>query len=224
MRDDIFDLGHACAQEFLDIGKILDPRGDEEALPAAVMLAEQRFADHHGIPGRDIGPHREAVDRRRLDHAEFTQPRHRHLQRARDRRRGEGQDMDVGLELLQPFLVDDAEALLLVDDDKAEILELDRFRDDGVRADDDIDRPGGQAVARLLRFACRNEPREAADIDREAFEALDKIRVMLAREQRRRDDHRNLHPRHRGDEGGAQRDLGLAETDVAAHEPVHRTP
>ncbi len=29
---------------------------------------------------------------------------------------------------------------------------------------------------------------------------------------------------HRRDESGAQRDLGLAEADVAAHQPVHRPP
>ncbi len=29
-------------------------------------------------------------------------------------------------------------------------------------------------------------------------------------------------PGHRRDEGGAQRDLGLAEADIAAHQPVHR--
>ena len=29
-------------------------------------------------------------------------------------------------------------------------------------------------------------------------------------------------PLMRGDEGGAQRHLGLAEADVAAHQPVHR--
>jgi hypothetical protein len=28
--------------------------------------------------------------------------------------------------------------------------------------------------------------------------------------------------RHRRDEGGAQRDLGLAEADIAADQPVHR--
>src|SRR3546814_4024827 len=39
VRDDIFDLGHASAEKFLDIGQIFYPRRDEEALPAAIMLA-----------------------------------------------------------------------------------------------------------------------------------------------------------------------------------------
>src|SRR3546814_21119376 len=67
-----------------------------------------------------------------------------------------------------------------------------------------------------------NGARQAADVDGEAFEAFDEIGEMLAREQRGRTYKRDLNPRHRGDEGGAERDLGLAEPDVAADEPVHR--
>lgn len=44
---------------------------------------------------------------------------------------------------------------------------------------------------------------------------------MLAGEQGGRADHRHLHPRHRRDEGGAQRHLGLAEADIADDQPVH---
>ena len=40
--------------------------------------------------------------------------------------------------------------------------------------------------------------------------------VVLARQQRRRGDHRDLHALHRRHEGGADRHLGLAEADVAA--------
>ena len=47
---------------------------------------------------------------------------------------------------------------------------------------------------------------------------------MLAREQRRRHHHRHLLAGERGDEGGAERDLGLAEADIAANQPVHRPP
>ena len=45
---------------------------------------------------------------------------------------------------------------------------------------------------------------------------------MLARQQRRRHHDRDLQAGQRGDEGRAQRHLGLAEADVAAHQPVHR--
>src|SRR3546814_1269655 len=76
------------AQEFLDVGQVLDAWGDEEALPAAIMLAQQGFADDDRVPRRHVSAHREPVDRRGLDHAELAQARHRHLERARDREIG----------------------------------------------------------------------------------------------------------------------------------------
>ena len=50
----------------------------------------------------------------------------------------------------------------------------------------------------------------------------DEIGVVLAREQRRRHDDRGLLAVDRRREGRAQRDLGLAEADVAADQPIHR--
>src|SRR5258705_5232479 len=44
----------------------------------------------------------------------------------------------------------------------------------------------------------------------------------LLREHRRRHQHGDLSARHHDREGGAHRDLGLAEADVAADETVHR--
>jgi hypothetical protein len=46
--------------------------------------------------------------------------------------------------------------------------------------------------------------------------------VVLACEQGGGADERDLHPGHRRGEGRAQRDLGLAEADIAADQPVHR--
>ena len=61
-----------------------------------------------------------------------------------------------------------------------------------------------------------------ADLDRQAGEAFGERAEMLARQQRRRHHHGDLRAGHRGDEGGAQRHLGLAEADIAADQPVHR--
>ena len=52
-------------------------------------------------------------------------PGHRQVQRPRDRRRRQRQHVDLAAELLEPLLGGDPEALLLVDDDQAEVLELD---------------------------------------------------------------------------------------------------
>ena len=67
--------------------------------------------------------------------------------------------MHFGAQLLQPLLVRDAEMLLLVDDDQAEILELDGLAEQRMRADDDVDRAVGDA---LLALRQARSPRRAA--------------------------------------------------------------
>ena len=116
----------------------------------------------------------------------------------------------------------DAEPLFLVDDDKAEALEVDVLGKQRVGADDHVDRAVGKPFLDALGLRRGDEAGEAADADREAFEAGHEIVVMLAREERRRADDRDLHAGHGGDEGGTQRDLRLAEADVADDQPVHR--
>ena len=56
------------------------------------------------------------------------------------------------LHRLQPLLVGDSETLLLVDDDEAELLELDRLGEERVGADDDVDLAGRRGP-RVVSFA-----------------------------------------------------------------------
>ena len=104
-----------------------------------------------------------------------------------------------------------------------EALEVDRLAEQRVRADDDIDGAVGQALLRLGERRGADEARRLRDANGQALEAVGEGLVVLARQQRRRHDDGHLQPVHGGDEGGAQRHLGLAEADVAADEAVHRT-
>ncbi len=74
-------------------------------------------------------------------------------------------------------------------------------------------------LGELLR---RDQARGLRDVDRIAAQPVAEGLEVLAREQRGRHHDRDLLAVHRGDEGGAQRHLGLAEADVAADQPVHR--
>ena len=130
--------------------------------------------------------------------------------------------MHLGAQFLQALLVRDAEMLLLVDDDEAEVLERDRLAEQRVGADDDVDRAFGEALLGFALLGGADHARQLADPDRQPGEAGDEILGVLAREQGRGDDDRRLLAVDGGGEGGAQRDLGLAEADVAADEPVHR--
>ena len=156
VRDDELRLRHVLAQERRRLVEVLDARADVERLAAAIALAQQRLAHDQRVEGRDEGADREPVDRGRGDDREIAHAGHGELQRARDRRRRKGQHVHLGAQILQPLLVGDAEMLLLVDDDEAEVLELHRLAEHRVRADDDVDRrprrgPSSSRAARRRR-------------------------------------------------------------------------
>ena len=173
-------------QEGRGIVEIGDARHDIEGLAAAIALAQQRLAQDHGIERRDIGAHREPVDRRRGDHRHLAHAGERELQRARDRRRGQRQHMHVLAELLQALLVLHAEMLLLVDDQEAEIGELDGLAEQRMGADDDVDGAVLDALLHLGKLLAGDEARGLRDLHRQAAEALGEGVEVLAREQRGR--------------------------------------
>ena len=65
-------------------------------------------------------------------------PSQRHVQRARNGRRGHREHVHFFLQLLQPLFVTHAEALLFVHNDEPEVRELDVTREQPVRADQDV--------------------------------------------------------------------------------------
>ena len=119
---------------------------DEVDLPLAVQLAQDRMADQLRIEADDARLDGKPVLRRRFQIADVADAQQRQVQRARDRRGGHRQHVHRLPQLLEPFLVLDAEALLLVDDDQAEVLELHVGADQAMRADDDVDAACGQAL------------------------------------------------------------------------------
>ena len=146
----------------------------------------------------------------------------RHLQRPWDRRGRQRDDVDAQLELAQELLLAHAEALLLVDDDQAEVLGPHVARQQAVGADEDVDLALGEGLDGRALLALRAEARDVLDRERVLVQALGEGAVVLLRQDRRRHEHQHLLAVLGGDEGRAQRDLGLAVADVAADEPVHR--
>ena len=74
----------------------------------------------------------------------------------------------------------------------------------------------------LLGLLVALEARQRGDLDRELRVALGEGLLVLADEQRRRHEDRDLLAVLDRLERRAHRDLGLAVADVAADEPVHR--
>ena len=215
-------LGHEPAQLLGRLVDRLDAVVQEERLPAAVVLAPDRLGDQLLVPLPHVRADRLAIGRRRRDHRDVAQPRERHVQRARDRRRRQREHVDLEPQRAQELLLGDAEALLLVDDHEPERLRHDVAREHAVRADQHVDLALGVVGEHALDLARAAHARHELDAQREVAEAVaERLQVLLG-EHRRRREHQHLAPRARDLERAAQRDLGLAEADVAADQPVHR--
>jgi hypothetical protein len=132
-----------------------------EDLALAQQLAPDRGGDLPLLVGADEGQHRVPLLRRGRERRHLPDAGDGHLQRARDRRRAHREHVDVRPQLLEPLLVLDAEALLLVDDDEPEVLEPHLAGEQPVGADDDVHRPVGDPGLHRRRLGVRREPRQA---------------------------------------------------------------
>ena len=190
-------------------------------LAAPLQFAQHRFAHqavgitvHEGLDGQPLL-------RRRGDDGEIAQAFQRHGERARDGRGGEGQHIHLGAQRLQLFLLSHAEAMLFVDDDQAQVLEVHILLDQLVRADDDIDFTLNQALQRFGRFLRTAKARQLGELHRPFGEAVGKILEVLFGKQRGRHQNGHLLAARNGHERGAQGDLRLAEAHIAADQAVH---
>ena len=93
-------------------------------LPVSGKLPDDGLPHHFLVVLAHKGLDGLAVPRRFLQHAHVPDADQRHVQGAGDGRGGQRQHVHVLLQLLDLFLVRHAEALLLVDDQKAQILKL----------------------------------------------------------------------------------------------------
>ena len=118
-------------------------------LAAALDLAPDRVGHQAPVVLHDEGLHRQAVLRRLLDGGHVADAGHGHVQRAGDGRGRERQHVHAAAELLDVLLVRHAEALLLVHDQQAEILELHVLAQQPVRADHEVALAGGEVGERL---------------------------------------------------------------------------
>ena len=159
---------------------------------------------------------------RRVDDAQVAGPHERKLQRARDGRGRHGECVDVHFQLAELLLDRNAELLLFIDDEEAQVFELDALPDEFVRADDDVDVAGSEVFEDFLglgRGAC---PREVVDADWEVLQPLGESLVVLQGEHRGRHHHGDLLVVAGRLEGSAHRDFGFTKSHVAADEAVHR--
>ncbi len=194
---------------------------DEEGLPAAIRLPEQGVADHVLAHLHDLGLDGIPPTGRRLHDGHVARAEKAHVERARDRRRGQREDVHVLDQRADPLLLRHPEALLLVHDHEAQVLELHVLREKPVRADHDVQIAVPHLLHDLLLLLGRPEPAQHVDPHGKIREALREGHQVLLREHGRGHEHRDLGALLHRLERRADRHLGLAVAHVAADQPVH---
>ena len=114
-------------------------------LTLAAQLATDGVRDHVGVPLAHRDLHGKASRRRHHDQAHVTHTAHGHLHGARDGRRRECQHVYLLAHVLELLLVLHAKALLLVYDDKTEVVRVHVRREQTVRSDEHAHRSVGKA-------------------------------------------------------------------------------
>ena len=193
-----------------------------ENLAAAADLMVHGVDDDLLVVGADDRLDGMAVGGGGLDDAEITGARQREVERAGDGRGTHREHVHGGAHGFEAFLVLHAEALFLVDDHQAEVLEGHVALQEAVGADEDVhlSRRGRGKDDLLLRPG--TEAAEHLDRDGVAGHALAEGVEMLLGEHGGRHEHGHLPAALHGLEGGADRHLGLAKAHVAADQSVHR--
>ncbi len=115
---------------------------DVEDLAAAGDLAHDRIADQAVAVLNHVRLDREPVFGRGFDDAHVPHAPQGHVQRPRDRSRGQRQRVHRLAPLLDPLFLGNPEPVLFVNHQQAQVVEGDVLRQQPVGADDDVDAPG----------------------------------------------------------------------------------
>ncbi len=127
-----------------------DHRIDHVRLAAFVDLLLQEAVDLLDVVGGDVfGDDGLAAGRQFVDHGDVEVAIERHGERARDGGRGHHQHVGMDALLHQAEPLHDAEAMLLVDDGEAELLELHVLFEQRVRADGHVRQAFGDQLLEL---------------------------------------------------------------------------
>ena len=200
-----------------------DPVVQVKNLAASLHLPQDGLFNHVlGILG-DKGLHRQAGFRCRVHGAQVADTRQSHVQRPGDGGRAQGQHIHLLPQLLEAFLVADAEALFFVHHRQTQVLELHVLLQQPVGADDDVHAAVFKAFDDFLLFLGCPETAKDFHFDGKGTEPFAEGGVVLLCEDCGRDQDGHLHAVVHRLKSRSQGNLGLAIADIAADQAVHGT-
>ncbi len=172
-------------------------------LTAPGQLVANGRAHHVGIPLSHVHLHRAPLVGRREDERHIAHARQRHLHGARNGRGRQREHVDGLAQVLQLLFVLHAEALLLVDDDKPQIVRIHIAREQPVGAHEHLHLSRCEALERPDLLLVRAEAREHLHGDAEGSKAVLEGGVVLLGQNGGGAQHHHLLAVLGGFEGGA---------------------
>ena len=200
--------------------------GDGADHPVGAFAARQRFPQPVDDVGQALLAHDAGGDGLAAGGFPF-QSADGHLaplgqqQRARDGGRGHHQHIRIPPLIGQHQPLPDPEAVLFIDDGKAEVVELHRILEQRMGADDDADPPGGEAAQNLLPLRPLHRTGQQPHLDPCGQAELGQRPQMLPRQQFGGRHQRALRARFDRAEHRQHRDQRLARADIALQQAQH---
>ncbi len=124
MRHVKLDFRHKVFKFLGNPTQFVDPWADIENLAATMAFAQDGLAHDNRIVGRDIGSDSKTIDWRGCNDRQFLDPGQCQLQGSWNWCRGQGQNMHIRFQFLEPFLVLHAEMLFFINNQKSKVLEM----------------------------------------------------------------------------------------------------
>ncbi len=214
-------LRHELLELRSDKVDVVDRVVDIVDLTAPAELSEDGLPHELIVVLHDVGLDRLPVLGCLLKDAHVPDADKAHVECARDRGRRQRQHVHVFAQLFDLLLVTHAKALLLIDDEKSQVLELHPVGEELVGSDHDVYRAVRKTFQDLCRLRRRAEAREQLNVHREVLHPLQERVVVLLGEDCRGHEHRHLAVILHRLKGGPQGDLRLAKAHIAADQPVH---
>ncbi len=190
-------------------------------LTATLQFPQHRLAHHRRLVLAHEGLDSQALGGRGGDDGEIPHARHRHVEGTRNGGRREGEDIHVGAQRLDLLLLAHPEAMLLVDDEQAQILEGELGAQQLVGADDDVHLALGHLLHHRALLLGGAEAAQHLDPHRPVGEAVAEVVIVLLGQEGGGHQHGHLLAAMHGHKRRPHRHLGLAKAHVAAHQPVH---
>ena len=144
------------------------------------------------------------------------------MQRPRNGRSGQRQRIDIDLQLFKPVFHAYAEFLLLVHNQQSQIAEFHILANQLMRADDNVQLAACKPSQNVFLFFSSAQTAQIIDGARHIGQPRFECFVVLHCQYGGRHKHCNLLIISHSFERGTDSNLGLAETNIAAHQAVHR--